>query len=120
MAGARGRGRGRGRGRPRKIPIVAFGSSVGARIQGEVTPKSTPMASHVQLAVEIRSIEKGSTSNTEEMPKKLGMTGTMVANTEILTQKSMELRASQSSETVTVVKINKTVNPVQKPADRAE
>lgn len=78
------------------------------------------MASHVQLAVEIRSIEKGSTSNTEEMPKKLGITGTMVANTEILTQKSMELRASQSSETVTVVKINKIVNPVQKPADRAE
>ncbi|XP_019230577.1 PREDICTED: uncharacterized protein LOC109211493 [Nicotiana attenuata] len=42
MAGARGRGRGRGRGRPRKIPIVASGSSVGARIQGEVTPKNTP------------------------------------------------------------------------------
>lgn len=59
----RGRGRGRGCGRPKKVPIVSFGSSVGARIQDDMTPKAATMAFPVQMAKEIRSMEVESTSN---------------------------------------------------------
>lgn len=35
-----GRGRGRGRGRPKSVPIVSFGSAIGARMPPETSKAS--------------------------------------------------------------------------------
>lgn len=64
----------RGRGRPKKVPIVSFGSSIGARNQADGTPKATTMASPVQMAEEIRSVKIGYTSNPSGISKKLTIT----------------------------------------------
>ncbi|OIT35332.1 hypothetical protein A4A49_02737 [Nicotiana attenuata] len=117
MAGARGWGRGRGHGRPRKVRIVAFRRSVGARIKGDGTPKTATTASPVQMAEEIRSVEVGSTSSASGIPKKLVMTEPMKNTTEVIPQRNVEVKAVQANETVIPVQANEMI-PVQKSAER--
>nr|XP_033516336.1 uncharacterized protein LOC117280697 [Nicotiana tomentosiformis] len=101
MAGARGRRRGRGRVRPKKVPIVSFESSVGARIQGDGTLKAATMASFVQMAEEIRFVEIGSTSNSSGISKKLTMNEPPKTTTEAIIQRNTESKAVEINETVT-------------------
>lgn len=79
--------RGHGRGRPKKVPIVTFGSSVGARTQAHELNSSAQVTPEHTMGFK----EIGAGSNRSEQsrgPKKLDMSGSIVSKPDLTTQTS--------------------------------
>lgn len=86
--GGRGRGRGRGRGKAKRHPIIAFGSSVGARLQIGINKE--------QVTTPVNQIEQSEL-------RKEGISSTSI------TAKKLDLSPSPSTTPALLMETNETI-----------
>lgn len=64
-------GRGRGRGRPKKVPLVALGSSAGARVQTEEARPTIAAITPIHIMDDMRTNVMVSTTNPKTVAQRL-------------------------------------------------